>query len=479
MFAGELRKQKALFAASDCTALLGAFAIALYLHDPGRAMETRLLKADPPLLGAETLFFVSLWIVVFWATDLYRQRSGRPAEWLAIAKSCSIATLLALLLAFLASIHISRITVGLGYLLSIPFVISGRAALRGLMRRLYASPNIAIPLVIVGFNPVSQSLFDRILDGLTQYAPVGFLDEGISGRQYRGYPVLDRADRLGELAEQYPGLEAAIAIGAATAGRREELRRLCERHRVRWWIVPSELCSPGGTLRVDMLGDLPLIGTAGSSIEGLNRIIKRLFDISICTLLLIFGAPIMMLAAMAVWMFDGRPILFRQTRVGIRGRAFEILKFRTMRVSASDGAHREYVREWIANSGDGNASNKKHGPAVFKLHNDERITRVGRVLRRFSIDELPQLINVLRGDMSLIGPRPAVPYELELYDEWHRRRLDAVPGITGLWQVSGRNGLCFEEMVRLDVHYIEDWSLVGDLKILARTVPVLLRGEGV
>ena len=167
------------------------------------------------------------------------------------------------------------------------------------------------------------------------------------------------------------------------------------------------------------------------------------------------------------------------TRVGIHGRTFEIFKLRTMEVAAGDGAHREFVRQWIVNNDYCGANGNGHGRPVFKLQNDKRVTRLGKILRRFSIDELPQLINVLRGDMSLIGPRPAVPYELELYDSWHCRRLDAAPGITGLWQVSGRNHLSFEEMVRLDVHYIEDWSLTGDLKILARTVPVLLRGEGV
>jgi lipopolysaccharide/colanic/teichoic acid biosynthesis glycosyltransferase len=116
---------------------------------------------------------------------------------------------------------------------------------------------------------------------------------------------------------------------------------------------------------------------------------------------------------------------------------------------------------------------------LFKLQSDRRVTPIGRVLRRFSIDELPQLINVWRGEMSLIGPRPALPYELELYQEWHRRRLDAAPGITGLWQVSGRNQLSFTDMVRLDLQYLEDWSLFGDLKILMRTVPTLLWGTGV
>ena len=304
MLADELRRQKALFAASDCAALLGAFAIALYLHDPAGAMERRLLNASPLSLGAGTLFLVSLWIVVFWASDLYRKRNGRRLELFTIIKGCSIATLLALLVAFLAAIHVSRITVALGYMLSVPLVTCARASLRALLRRLYASPNIAIPLVVVGFGPVARSLFDQIIDGMTQYEPVGFLDEGASGRQYRGYPVFSGIDRLGKLADQFPALEAAIAVREANTGCREELIRHCERHRVRWWMVPSELCSLGAALKVDMLGDIPLIGPAGSNIEGLNRVIKRLFDILIVSILLVLSSPILALAALAVWLID-------------------------------------------------------------------------------------------------------------------------------------------------------------------------------
>jgi lipopolysaccharide/colanic/teichoic acid biosynthesis glycosyltransferase len=150
-----------------------------------------------------------------------------------------------------------------------------------------------------------------------------------------------------------------------------------------------------------------------------------------------------------------------------------------MRSEGGDKAHREYVKKWIRLGERAATNGANHdGEKIFKLTDDKRITRVGRIIRRYRIDELPQIINVLRGDMSLIGPRPALPYELELYKGWHRRRLDAVPGITGLWQVSGGNRLSFDDMVRLDVKYIEDWSLISDIKILARTVPVLLRGEG-
>jgi lipopolysaccharide/colanic/teichoic acid biosynthesis glycosyltransferase len=222
----------------------------------------------------------------------------------------------------------------------------------------------------------------------------------------------------------------------------------------------------------------PALVADAVGIEGLNFALKRAFDLIAGVLLLIAAAPFLAVGALAVWLFDRGPILFRQTRIGMRGRPFSILKLRTMRSAADDSSHRDYVRQWIRH-GDAAAQDSSAGERVFKLANDTRVTPVGRWLRRFSIDELPQLINVIRGEMSLIGPRPALPYELELYEPWHLRRLQAAPGITGLWQVSGRNHLSFDEMVQLDVQYLQGWSFAGDLRILARTVPALLRGGGV
>jgi lipopolysaccharide/colanic/teichoic acid biosynthesis glycosyltransferase len=166
----------------------------------------------------------------------------------------------------------------------------------------------------------------------------------------------------------------------------------------------------------------------GPASSGLNRTRKRVFDLVLVCPILLLIAPFMLLAALAIWLCDGRPILFRQVRLGIGGTPFELLKFRTMR-PASDAAHREYTARWIAQGRPCHAGNGR--PAIYKMEQDPRITRLGAILRRFSIDELPQLLNVLRGEMSLIGPRPAIPYEVELYQEWQRRRLDALPGLTG------------------------------------------------
>lgn len=235
---------------------------------------------------------------------------------------------------------------------------------------------------------------------------------------------------------------------------------------------PSD--TPSGTA-------IPLTERPGSNIRGFNYLIKRGFDLVCGTILAVFVLPVVGLAALAIVVCDGRTVLYRQERVGAHGQRFEMLKLRTMHPRSPDLLHREYVQQWICNDlGNGSNGHSASGTdhAVFKLCDDPRVTRLGKFLRRFSLDELPQLWNVLRGDMSLIGPRPALPYELELYQEWHCRRLEGMPGITGLWQVSGRNRISFDDMVRLDVEYLEHWSLASDIRILLHTIPVLLRGEG-
>jgi len=171
-------------------------------------------------------------------------------------------------------------------------------------------------------------------------------------------------------------------------------------------------------------------------------------------------------------------VLFRQERVGTGGRRFRVWKFRTMRNGAPDDAHRELIRKMFngqeAEAGDGNGN----GKPVYKLVNDARVTRVGRWLRRTSLDELPQLVNVLCGDMSLVGPRPPLPYETDAYDHWQFDRLKVLPGITGLWQVSGRNLLTYRQMCELDLEYVRRWSLWLDLKILVKTIPAVVFNSG-
>ena len=210
----------------------------------------------------------------------------------------------------------------------------------------------------------------------------------------------------------------------------------------------------------------------------LLSVTKRAMDILGSALLLVVAAPVFLLIALAIKLSSQGPVLFRQRRIGQYGKPFTFLKFRSMYVDNDAGVHRKYVTQLIAGQAQRNPSNG-NGDGVYKLTNDARITRVGSFLRRSSLDELPQFLNVLKGEMSLVGPRPPIPYELAAYQIWHRRRvLEVKPGITGLWQVNGRSRIKFDEMVRLDLRYAETWSPWLDIEILLRTPRAVLEGQG-
>jgi exopolysaccharide biosynthesis polyprenyl glycosylphosphotransferase len=204
--------------------------------------------------------------------------------------------------------------------------------------------------------------------------------------------------------------------------------------------------------------------------------LKRTLDVVGAGVGLIVLSPVFALIAIAIRRESPGPIFYRQERVGMDGRTFQMLKFRSMYADATDEIHRRLMVETIKYPARANRGTRGK-PLYGKVFNDPRLTKVGKWIRRYSLDELPNLWNVLKGEMSLVGPRPPIPYEVAEYEDWHRARLSVKGGVTGLWQVSGRNRLTFEQMVRLDIYYIENWSLWLDIKILLRTIPVVLRGD--
>lgn len=237
----------------------------------------------------------------------------------------------------------------------------------------------------------------------------------------------------------------------------------------------QELLSEDGKGKPDFF---PLDLDEDNKIAQFEQFIKRNIDIigALCGLILL--SPIMLIITLAVRVNSPGPVIFKQIRLGMKGVRFPFYKFRSMYANTNDQIHREYVASLIdgrlekINQGDGKSP-------FFKMRSDSRVTRVGKILRNLSLDELPQLLNVLKGEMSLVGPRPPIPYELERYQPWHLRRiLEMKPGITGLWQVSGRSTTTFDEMVRLDLRYVRNWSLWLDLKILAKTVREVIHPQG-
>ncbi len=297
------------------------------------------------------------------------------------------------------------------------------------------------------------------------------------GETYEGVPVVSDLAGLPEAIRQSGANEVIIADAGVGGDTLFEVMMRCGRRRgVEFRIAPSLFnCLPSKT-EVDQIGALPMIRLFREPLSDFARGIKRVSDIVIAVLALSVLSPLWLVIALLIKLDSKGPVFYRQERVGMDGRIFLVWKFRTMRVNADSEIHREYQRKLIAGDAEANVGDAT-SPA-YKLRNDPRVTRVGKVLRRFSLDEAPQLFNVLRGDMSVVGPRPPIPYEVEAYELWHRKRLDMKPGLTGLWQVSGRNRVSFEEMVKLDLFYIENWSMLFDLKIILRTVLVLLKGDG-
>jgi lipopolysaccharide/colanic/teichoic acid biosynthesis glycosyltransferase len=213
---------------------------------------------------------------------------------------------------------------------------------------------------------------------------------------------------------------------------------------------------------------------SGSARAGTTRLTKRLLDLAVATACLALVSPLLVIVAGLIWLTTPGPALFRQTRLGKDGSPFVLFKFRTMYADSRDDVHREFVRKLLTEDEppDGGRS------GVYKLEHDERITPIGRLIRRTSIDELPQLFNVIRGEMSLVGPRPALPWEAEMLDVIHFARFSVPPGLTGLWQVSGRNTLTMKQGLELDVEYVRRQRLALDLWILLKTIPVVLSTHG-
>lgn len=257
----------------------------------------------------------------------------------------------------------------------------------------------------------------------------------------------------------------------------DAMMKIGRKQRVEFRLAPNLFNFLPHKTSIEQIGVLPMVTLFCEPLSDAERIIKRVSDIVIAALAILITSPVWLVVSLLIKLGSRGSVLFRQERVGMDGRIFLCYKFRTMHSGADENLHREAYEKNIAGEAEANAGSDDK-PVFGKVKDDPRVTGIGRFLRRSSLDELPQLLNVLIGDMSVVGPRPPIPYEVEAYELWHRRRLDMKPGITGLWQVSGRNRLSFEEMVRIDIYYIENWSLWLDLKIILLTLPAVLRGDG-
>jgi exopolysaccharide biosynthesis polyprenyl glycosylphosphotransferase len=287
-----------------------------------------------------------------------------------------------------------------------------------------------------------------------------------AGTEIAGVPAIVGLDSVPEVVQMFQADTVAVLACPEMSGvRLRELAWKLEKADTDLCVAPALLDVAGPRTTIRPVAGLPLLHVDHPEFTGARRVIKAVFDRAVAAAAVILMAPLLVFVAITIKIADGGPALFRQTRVGKDGRTFTVYKFRTMVLDAED--RKPHLADRNENDG-----------LLFKIRSDPRITTVGRWLRRWSVDELPQLINVLRGDMSMVGPRPALPDEAARYHEHVRRRLMVKPGITGLWQVNGRSDLSWDESVRLDLRYVENWSFVLDLLILWKTLSAVLRGSG-
>lgn len=347
---------------------------------------------------------------------------------------------------------------------SIMLSIGLRSLKRLLMVSLAKKGLLVKNVIIMGAGKVGTLISEELANKPSLgYQIIGFIDDEKKGNIASSY-VLGKCKDIEKIIKRYPVDEIIITIPTE----RELINNFLNDFRkydITIKIVPELFNLVSKTVHVESINSIPYITLIKTPMRGIAYVMKRSLDFILSSLSIIALLPLFLFVAVLIKSDSKGSIIFKQKRVGRNGKFFYMYKFRSMVEKANDMRYK--LKE----------QNEMDG-TVFKMSNDPRVTRVGRFIRKYSIDELPQLINVLMGDMSLIGPRPPLPLEVEQYTGLHWRRLEVVPGITGLWQVSGRSELSFDQWVNLDIYYIENWSLLLDIKILLKTIPVVIKGEG-
>lgn len=421
----------------------------------------------------------ALMILTLWAKGAYRLRLGNEMQddmTAALSAAVTSVATIIVLTAMLQQYQYSRGVIVYLFVALVVFLVLGRFAFRSVMAYLYRHGLGVKRLLVVGATDVGKMIMQGVAGRRDLgYELVGFVHTRVDMANGRSGPFspsdfgrfrnLGYASDVPEIVTRERVDEVIIALPAAAHEEIWPILQQCESDGIGFKIVPDLFELSLGRVQVDDLAGIPLLDVQEPQLRRLKLALKQAADWTIGLFVAVFFSPVLLLTAILIKLESRGPILFAQERVGHNGRTFTCYKFRSMR----DGGD-ELINEL-------SQLHEGHGPEI-KLRSDPRCTRVGRVIRRHSIDELPQLWNVFKREMSLVGPRPALPQEIDKYEPWHQRRLHARPGITGMWQVSGRSDLSFDEKAMMDIYYIENWSLLLDLKILVRTVAAMVGGRG-
>jgi exopolysaccharide biosynthesis polyprenyl glycosylphosphotransferase len=481
-----LKEQSRLLAAATFAVDLALVAAAFVLAHVARAELLPLLFPElfpGPFYSLQTYLPLMPVVLAIWAAFLLRSDSYRShrtvpllEEAREIFKSCALALMALALLIYglrleqwlLGTDEISRPWMLLVGLFSCLLLLTEKLALRTLSRYVRASGFNYRTVVIVGNGRGAVELADSIRNHrYWGFKVLGFIEHPPG----QDAPVPPTYQNLGTI-EALQGIvtnkvvdDVLFCVGRRELDRLEDLILGLHEQGIRTQFALEIFPHARAQTRLEDWDGVPILTISTAPERLLPLLFKRVLDILLSVTLMLLSLPVMLGICLLIKLTEGGQVLYRQTRCGLNGRRFVMYKFRTM-VADADLRREELLH-----------LNEMSGP-VFKLASDPRVTFLGRILRRFSLDELPQFWNVLRGDMSLVGPRPPIPEEVDQYQRWQRRRLSMKPGLTCLWQISGRNELDFDQWMQLDLQYIDSWSPWLDLKILAKTVPAVLSGRG-
>jgi exopolysaccharide biosynthesis polyprenyl glycosylphosphotransferase len=476
---GALRRQLLLntLKAFDLLLMLLSFGLATIAvsrqHSPGSLAEFLSMRVK---IGNFLIFFglLLVWHLVFAGMGMYKSRrlASNWAETADVLKATSIGTCTIILAAFLFHITMVRpVFVAVFWLAGTVLTIISRLTLRYLLKRIRVHGRNLRDMLIVGSNQRAV-LFAKRIESTPElgYRIVGFADEEwakTSGVRSSGYPLVCDLAGIPTFLRQNVVDEVVLALPMRSLhSHASDIAAACEMQGILVRTLPDVFDLKLARSRVEEFGGLSLVTHYTHSHEGWPVMVKRALDFTISLTLIVTLLPLLVLTALLVKLTSPGPVFFLQKRLGLNKRRFFVYKFRTM---VADAEIRMKEIQHL---------NEVSGP-VFKIKNDPRITPLGRFLRRTSIDELPQLLNVLKGDMSLVGPRPLPVRDYEGFSEdWQRRRFSVRPGITCLWQIGGRSSIAFQKWMELDLQYIDTWSLWLDFQILMRTIPAVLKGSG-
>ncbi|MEE2873355.1 MAG: sugar transferase [Candidatus Latescibacterota bacterium] len=468
---------KPILAVVDFSILTGTFLLAYWLR-----FQLEFLP-EVPVPSFELYFRFSFFVGVLgfamlYSSGMYRLRrlSFGVEDFFGILRAVTFSALIIMVMNFIFRGYItsydvetySRLIILFSWLLSVVLLCLWRFSTAQVFKQ-FRTQGIGLrDVVIIGTDQTARSFCRAIQQNVDfGYRPLGFLSNGItpSADEVEGLPIMGAVDELSAIFRRETVNEVVLTCMDMEMEQVAHVIKACERADVQFSMIPGFFEILTRQMNVQEVADIPIFQLEERIFQRWGRLVKRGIDIAVAMLVLLVFAPLWVFAALGIVLESKGGVIFKHDRVGKGEKIFSMWKFRSMYADAEQ--HRGEM-ENLHGSAD----------ALLRVPDDVRVTRVGRLLRRFSIDEIPQIYNVLKGDMSLVGPRPHMPSEVAQYKDWQRRKFDVLPGMTGLTQVRGRKALSLDEMVRLDIYYIENWSPIFDLQILVKTIPAVFLGKG-